>query len=1579
MIRILIIIIILSAIAVGLIITIVSTIDTPTNESPISQPVKKPTFILELLSPSPLPVGRLADNASLVLSSPTAVHTTTIGSSTYAVVASDGDHGIQIIDITNPEMPTPVSSITDNERLVLSGPTAVHTTTIGSNTYAIVASAGDSGIQIIDITNPAMPTPVSSVIDYTGLALEDSYGVHTTIIGSSTYAVVASAEDNGIQIIDITNPEMPTPVSSVIDYATLELEEPTAVHTTIIGSSTYAIVASAGDSGIQIIDITNPVTPTPVSSLTDDFMLELDGAIDVHTTTIDSSTYAVVASNDDSGIQIIDITNPVTPIPVSSLTDYATLELDDAQAVHTTTIGSNTYAIVASAGDSGIQIIDITNPAIPTPVSSLKDNSTLEIEGAWAVHTTTIDSNTYAVVAGFYDDGIEIIQLTQTIPINNSFMSIDDYTTITKNQMTVINVLENDSDDDPLEIISVNSTDTLGHVTIVETQNNTVNDAITFTPLANFEGNTTFTYTVSDGYNSSTSSVHIMVSPQKNENANQPPSTSNSNNIIKLDQSVYSWTDTVHITVMAPSYNLDSSTIDEIGNSTYNPIKVFTKDHTLDRYKLVETGTNTGVFTGIVTLTGFGYNADGDQLTGTPIGHDTNPRTGNFDGQNSVGLGPTNGYLETTHNDMITVSFELSEDETATSSAPIQWSIGQIEWLNNIILTDKGFGTSIFRITDPDMNLDSGYPDDFSVYVRSDSDVVVLLVRETGNATGIFEGTVDYANEETSSTLHLEVSLGQTVTAEYEDYTLPYPQPLFGVLRIEAATIVEMTISPLEDVPTDNLEIKDSLGNYRNDTNGKQALLSADDYITIPKNQTTIINVLENDLGDDGNILKIVSTNTMKTFGRVSIDTIIQNNTVNDTITFTPLANFEGNTTFTYTVSDGYNNSTSSVYVTILPQKVKDTNQSTSISNSDNIIKLDQSVYLWTDTVHITVMAPRYNLDSNVLDEIGDSTYNPIKVFTKNHTLDRYRLVETGVDTGIFTGIVTLTGFKHDTDGDQQTGDSNGHDTFSRTGNQYGRNGVGVGPTNGFLETIHNDTITVSFELSENEIIFDSSPIQWNVGTIEWLDDDTSTSLTGSYRASTIRITDPDMNLEQDHEDDFYVYVRSDSGGIDLIVIETGNATGIFEGTAHFFTESMDGQLVALECDIITAEYEDHTLPYPQTPSDVLFMEATTLVGTPALPLEKVTVVPNSNKIIKLDQSVYSWTDTVHITVMAPSYNLNDSIIDEIGDSIHNPIKVSTKDHTLDRYKLVETGVDTGIFTGQVALTGFKHDADGDQQTGDSNGFDTNPRTGNFCGQNSVGLGPTNGYLETIHNDIITVSFELSEDQIVIDSSPIQWNIGIVEWLDDVTLMNKDNIIDNVLRITDPDMDLNPGHPDNFVVDVWSDSDLDGIDLTVRETGNATGIFEGTAYYDIVEHGNSHRLLVSLGDTVIARYQDHTLPNSLPFDKLRITSTSIIGTYTPPLDIVSIDNLVMTDNFGNITSTIPSGEQAQLYVDFKNNQQSEQPFTYVIQIQDTNDVIVDLRWITGTLKPSQSLNPSVSWTSTVPGVLYGYCLCVGSF
>ena len=90
--------------------------------------------------------------------------------------------------------------------------------------------------------------------------------------------------------------------------------------------------------------------------------MRLSGAADVEIFTIGASTYAIVASINADGVQIIDVSNPANIVAVDILTDGGLLVLQEPKAVDTFTVDASTYAIVASFADNGVQMIDVSDP-----------------------------------------------------------------------------------------------------------------------------------------------------------------------------------------------------------------------------------------------------------------------------------------------------------------------------------------------------------------------------------------------------------------------------------------------------------------------------------------------------------------------------------------------------------------------------------------------------------------------------------------------------------------------------------------------------------------------------------------------------------------------------------------------------------------------------------------------------------------------------------------------------------------------------------------------------------------------------------------------------------------------------------------------------------------------------------------------------------------------------------------------------------------------------------------------------------------------------------------------------------------
>ena len=203
--------------------------------------------------------------------------------------------------------------------------------------------------------------------------LNGANGVDTFTIGGSTYAIVASYIDNGVQIIDISDPTNIVARDAETEGANgfTQLNGANGVDIFTIGGSTYAIVTSVNDDGVQIIDISDPTNIVARDAETDgaNGFTQLNGAYGVDTFTIGGSTYAIVASINDDGVQIIDISDPTNIVARDAETDGANgfTQLDGANDVDTFTIGGSTYAIVASINDDGVQIILLNSETGTSP------------------------------------------------------------------------------------------------------------------------------------------------------------------------------------------------------------------------------------------------------------------------------------------------------------------------------------------------------------------------------------------------------------------------------------------------------------------------------------------------------------------------------------------------------------------------------------------------------------------------------------------------------------------------------------------------------------------------------------------------------------------------------------------------------------------------------------------------------------------------------------------------------------------------------------------------------------------------------------------------------------------------------------------------------------------------------------------------------------------------------------------------------------------------------------------------------------------------------------------------------------
>ena len=339
--------------------------------------------------------------------------------------------------------------------------------------------------------------------------------------------------------------------------------------------------------------------------------------------------------------------------------------------------------------------------------------------------------------------------------------------------------------------------------------------------------------------------------------------------------------------------------------------------------------------------------------------------------------------------------------------------------------------------------------------------------------------------------------------------------------------------------------------------------------------------------------------------------------------------------------------------------------------------------------------------------------------------------------------------------------------------------------------------------------------------------------------------------------------------------------------------------------------------------------------------------IPDYNKPyspIFTDKPIYSWTDKIKITIFAPSWNSDRHLIDSIGDNEDNPIKISTGSHSLEPYRFTETGVNTGIFTAEITLTGFPHDADGD---GD---IDTTPRT--------MGNGPTSGFLEVDRNSAITISFEFADGVVLTESVLTTWNIGNVQFSENNFLLDKSALI----QVIDPDLNLNPEALDQIPIKVSSDSDIAGIEVIATETLESSGIFVATISFTQNLSSSGNRLLALPGDEIYAKYDDHTLPKPYSTsDNLEIITLAKVTSFISPLNRLTNSPITLTDSLGTPLKSFSANNRIQIVGSITNEQNFEQKFVYLVQVKDHNNTVESISWIGGVLSEQQNLDISQSW------------------
>ena len=334
--------------------------------------------------------------------------------------------------------------------------TGVHYLKMMPLVYECLSS--DNAMQIIDITHPRLSFPVSTVhmsTNYSGLS--GPHYVAALQVEDVTYAFVTSPLINSTQVIDITNPSQPNPVSVLQDGAEYtNLNKPFNIESVQIDDAAYALVASRDSNGIQIIKLgyekTSQTSFSITSNNTNSSYAKVGDTVSIQITvndTLDQSKSTVQIQNlnanvNKTSLNTIEatVTIPTDSIEINasitaSITNYlgATLDLTETDLIDQnvfvdtiaptiTPIGDANYAslvgtsytdqgAIASDGSSGYSSSDYS-----TTIDGTLDTS---IIGSTATYTYTA----YPDAAGNPGaSATRIVTVVDRVPINVTSLTV---------------------------------------------------------------------------------------------------------------------------------------------------------------------------------------------------------------------------------------------------------------------------------------------------------------------------------------------------------------------------------------------------------------------------------------------------------------------------------------------------------------------------------------------------------------------------------------------------------------------------------------------------------------------------------------------------------------------------------------------------------------------------------------------------------------------------------------------------------------------------------------------------------------------------------------------------------------------------------------------------------------------------------------------------------------------------------------------------------------------------------------------------------------------------------------------------
>ena len=247
-----------------------------------------------------------------------------------------------------------------------------------------------------------------------GTNLNNARGSNTFETNGKIYAAVAGTGTDTVQIIEITDPDS---IAAADRYTNNNVDAVEGIETFEIDGRPYAAVAAYGADAVQILNLTDPAGITRTGGIDDTSSLLLDGPRNLDVYEAGGHTYAAVGSWDEDGVQILKLDDPAGITAEDSIAHGSGVLLDSVADVAVFETGGHVYAVATAFTSHSVQILNLDDPADITAEGNLADSSATELRQPWGISVFEVDGRTYAAVAVFGDDLVQILNLTDPASI----------------------------------------------------------------------------------------------------------------------------------------------------------------------------------------------------------------------------------------------------------------------------------------------------------------------------------------------------------------------------------------------------------------------------------------------------------------------------------------------------------------------------------------------------------------------------------------------------------------------------------------------------------------------------------------------------------------------------------------------------------------------------------------------------------------------------------------------------------------------------------------------------------------------------------------------------------------------------------------------------------------------------------------------------------------------------------------------------------------------------------------------------------------------------------------------------------